>query len=94
MTNTICLDENYSTTRLLAKEQPIIKHRPEDKFETILFLPESENRKSENLFIPNEVYEIYGDNAKAKEILGWYYDYSFFDILDILLVQEEKNYGQ
>ncbi len=46
-----------------------------------------------NLFRPNEVYEIYGDNSKAKEILGWNYDYSFFDILDILLKEEEKTYA-
>jgi len=47
MTNTICLNENSSTTRLLTKEKPIIENRPEDKFETVLFLPEGENRKGE-----------------------------------------------
>ena len=77
MTNTICLDENYSTTRLLCKivndeclrlnEDGRIKEEckwninnlefniqnskligtPEDKFETVLFLPEGEERKGE-----------------------------------------------
>ena len=47
MTNTICLDENYSTTRFLTKEKPIIENRLEDKFETVLFLLEGENRKGE-----------------------------------------------
>ncbi len=47
MTNTICLDETYSTTRRLAKEKPIIENKPEDKFETILFLPEGKDRKGE-----------------------------------------------
>lgn len=47
MTNNIlCLDENYSTTRLLTQEQPEIVKR-EDKFETVLFLPEGEGRRSE-----------------------------------------------
>ena len=32
-----CLDEKYSTTRLLTQ----------DKFETVLFLPEGEGRKGE-----------------------------------------------
>lgn len=41
------LNINYSTTRLLIKEKPIIENIEEDKFETILFLPESENRKGE-----------------------------------------------
>ncbi len=50
MTNTICLDENYSTTRLLTKEKPIIENKPEDKFETVLFLPEGVNRKGEGGF--------------------------------------------
>ncbi len=47
MINTICLDENYSTTRLLTKEKPIVINNPEDKFESMLFLPESEGRKGE-----------------------------------------------
>jgi len=47
MTNTLCLDENYSTTRLVTKEKPEIINNPEDKFETVLFLPMSEGRKGE-----------------------------------------------
>ena len=47
MINAICLDENFSTTRLLTKEKPMIVNSPEDKFETVLFLPEGENRKGE-----------------------------------------------
>ena len=43
----ICLDKNYSTTRLLTEEQPHLEKRPEDKFETILFLPKDEERKGE-----------------------------------------------
>ena len=44
---TICLDEKYSTTRLVTKEIPKIINKPEDKFETVLFLDESGNRKGE-----------------------------------------------
>jgi len=47
MTNTLCLDENYSTTKLLTREKSIIENRLEDKFESVLFLPENENRKGE-----------------------------------------------
>lgn len=47
MTNIICLDENYSTTRLLTKEKPEIINNLEDKFESVLFLPQGENRKGE-----------------------------------------------
>jgi GDPmannose 4,6-dehydratase len=46
----------------------------------------------ENLFRPNEVYEIIGDNSKAKKILNWEYTDSFFDIIDILIYEEEKHY--
>ena len=45
--DTICLDENYSTTRLITQEKPEILNNPEDKFETVLFLPMGENRKGE-----------------------------------------------
>jgi len=47
MNSKICLDEKYSTTRLNTKEIPEIVTNPEDKFETVLFLPKGENRKGE-----------------------------------------------
>lgn len=47
MTNTICMNENSSTTRLSTKTSPIIKNTPEDKFETLLLLPEGGHRKAE-----------------------------------------------
>lgn len=47
MTNTICLDERYSTTRLVTKEKPEIVNNPDDKFETMLFLQEGDGRKGE-----------------------------------------------
>lgn len=43
MINTICLDENYSTTKLLTEEKPNI----EKTLETTLLLPSDENRKGE-----------------------------------------------
>ncbi len=45
MTNTISLDAKYSTTKLLTKEKPVVENRPEDKFETVLFLSEGVNIK-------------------------------------------------
>ena len=47
MTDTISLDKNYSTTKLLTKEKPSIESRPDNKFESVLFLIEGENRKGE-----------------------------------------------
>lgn len=47
----------------------------------------------QSLFRPNEIENIYGDNSKSKEILAWKYDYSFYDILDIL-IDEELKYSQ
>ena len=47
MTNALCIDEKYSTTKLATKEKPSIENGVEDKFETVLFLPEGENRKGE-----------------------------------------------
>lgn len=42
-------------------------------------------------FRPNEIEEIYGDNTKAKKILSWEYNYSFFDVLDMLVEEEIKS---
>jgi GDPmannose 4,6-dehydratase len=47
-----------------------------------------EDRK---LFRPNEIVEIYGDNSKAKKILDWNYNFSFFDVLDELINEEINN---
>ena len=54
MTELITLDEQYSTTRRVIKADPTViadavkqSNKPEDKFETVLFLPEGEGRQGE-----------------------------------------------
>lgn len=44
--------------------------------------------EDKSLFRPNEINDIYGDNSKSKKLLKWEYDYSFFDILDILIDEQ------
>jgi GDPmannose 4,6-dehydratase len=46
--------------------------------------------ENKELFRPNEIEEIYGDNSKAKENLHWDYDISFYDVLDILINEEMR----
>ena len=41
-----------------------------------------------DLFRPSEIIDIYGDNSKAKSILKWEYDKTFYQVLDILISQE------
>lgn len=41
------LEQDYATTRLLTNREPIIINNREDKFETVLFLPEGEGRIGE-----------------------------------------------
>lgn len=43
------------------------------------------------LFRPTEIVDIYGDNTKAKTMLNWEYDKSFFNVLDILIHEESAN---
>ncbi len=45
--NNICLDKQYSTTRRLFQEQPIIKNKENDSFDSILFLPNNDSRVAE-----------------------------------------------
>jgi len=47
--------------------------------------------EDESLFRPNEIKDIYGDSSKAKDVLSWEYEYSFFDVLDILIEEEIKS---
>ncbi len=46
-----------------------------------------------SLLRPTEIEDIYGDNTKAKNNLGWNYNYHFPEVLDILL-KEELTYRQ
>lgn len=43
-----------------------------------------------SLYRPSEIHDIYGDNNKARKILNWHYNMSFFEVLDILIDEEEK----
>lgn len=43
---------------------------------------------NKDYFRPNEIKDIYGDTSKAKENLGWDYDYDFFHVIDILIGEE------
>jgi GDPmannose 4,6-dehydratase len=43
---------------------------------------------SPSLLRPTEIEDIYGDNTKAKNELGWEYSYSFQQVLDILIAEE------
>jgi len=44
--------------------------------------------EDDSLFRPNEIADIYGDNKKSKKILNWEYNFSFYEILDILIDEE------
>lgn len=43
----LCLDKAFSTTRQITKQKPVIEAQSEDKFESVLFLPEGEGRQGE-----------------------------------------------
>lgn len=43
----ICLDKLYSTTRMAVKRRPVLESNSEDKWNTVLFLPEGEDRIGE-----------------------------------------------
>ena len=47
MNNIICLNKNYSTTRLVTKEKPKILNNLYDKYKSYLFFPLSEDRLAE-----------------------------------------------
>ncbi|MDQ5767544.1 GDP-mannose 4,6-dehydratase [Thiothrix subterranea] len=47
--------------------------------------------ENQDFFRPNEINEIYGNNIKAKKKLDWQYNFSFFDVLDILVDEETRS---
>ena len=44
-----------------------------------------------NLYRPTEIEDIFGDNSATKKELGWSYEMSFFDALDLLIEEERRN---
>jgi len=44
-----------------------------------------------SLYRPAEILDMFGDNTKAKSILGWKYDLNIYQTLDHLLNEELKN---
>lgn len=44
-----------------------------------------------SLYRPIEILDLYGDNQKAKTDLGWNYSKSFYEVLDLLIEEEQKN---
>lgn len=55
-----------------------------------LSIDKSRIKTDKSLLRPNDIENIYGDNSRAKKELGWKYDKSFFDVLDILIQEEMK----
>ena len=45
----------------------------------------------DQLYRPAEIENIYGDNTKAKQELGWIYDLDIYQTLDLLLEEELDN---
>lgn len=45
--NSFCLNNKYSTTRVVTKEQPRIENDPSSKVQTTLFLPSHPHRQGE-----------------------------------------------
>jgi GDPmannose 4,6-dehydratase len=59
-----------------------------------LGIPESACQVSKELYRPAEIVDTYGDNTKAKSELGWQYNRTIFDVLDLLLEEELQHYHQ
>lgn len=51
-------------------------------------------RNNPSLFRPTEIEDIYGSNKKARSILNWQYDMDFFEVLNLIIEEEYKNYGK
>jgi len=47
---------------------------------------------NKSLYRPAEIMDMYGANYKAKAVLGWKYDMTYFDVLDILIQEELHNW--
>jgi GDPmannose 4,6-dehydratase len=49
---------------------------------------------AENLMRPTDIEDIYGDNTNAKNELGWKVMDNFYEILNLIIAEEQMNYGK
>lgn len=68
MSNFICLDNRYSTTRYVTKKQPSIEN--EAKLESTLNLPENNNRKGEGGLRKKGYYKIIGKQSNNEKSIN------------------------
>jgi GDPmannose 4,6-dehydratase len=59
---------------------------------TILDIDLGRIRINKNFFRPSEIQDIYGDNAKAKNKLGWDYQMEFTAVLEEILIEYQNNF--
>ncbi|MEP6794890.1 MAG: GDP-mannose 4,6-dehydratase [Saprospiraceae bacterium] len=45
-----------------------------------------------SLFRPTDIEDMYGDNSEIKLKGGWIYDMTFYDVLEIMMAEEIKNF--
>jgi GDPmannose 4,6-dehydratase len=45
----------------------------------------------EKLYRPTDIEDIFGDNTKAKQQLKWEYNMTIYEIIDLMLEEEERN---
>lgn len=53
-----------------------------------LEINESKLEVDPNIYRPIDIKDIYGDNSRAKEILGWAYEKNFTEVIDELILEE------
>lgn len=49
---------------------------------------------NKEFYRPADIEDIYGNNEKAKTELSWKYDMNFFEVMDILIDEEIRNYKE
>lgn len=59
-----------------------------------LSIPSDRIHTNKTLFRPTDIQDIYGSAEKAREVLGWNYNMSFYEVLDHLITEENDNYGK
>jgi len=59
-----------------------------------LNIDKSKIKISKELYRPAEIENIYGNPEKAKKELGWQYDMTIENIIDVLLKEEIDNYNK
>jgi GDPmannose 4,6-dehydratase len=88
----LMLQQNKASDFLICSGKSILLHEIVEYICNKIGVDKSCLKKDSKLYRPLDIPDMYGDNTKAAQELGWSYEMNFFNVLDQLIEEEKENF--